>query len=137
MPTMPGVSDPTRLSGPFGSSLGWRPAQPPPDADVAVSALTGSGLRRLLELIELRITDTVGEPVLDEPALTHARHRAVVARATGEVHAFADAWREDALPATVAAVHVHAATDALGELIGDVRVDDVLDVVFRRFCVGK
>jgi tRNA modification GTPase len=60
-----------------------------------------------------------------------------VARATEELRAFAEAWREDALPATVAAVHVRAAGDALGELIGDVRVDDVLDVVFRRFCVGK
>jgi tRNA U34 5-carboxymethylaminomethyl modifying GTPase MnmE/TrmE len=25
----------------------------------------------------------------------------------------------------------------LGELIGVVQVDDVLDAVFRRFCVGK
>jgi tRNA U34 5-carboxymethylaminomethyl modifying GTPase MnmE/TrmE len=32
---------------------------------------------------------------------------------------------------------VRAAADALGELIGTVRVDDVLDAVFRRFCVGK
>jgi len=110
---------------------------PPPVADVAVSAHTGSGLHRLLELIELRITDTVGEPMLDEPALTQARHRAVVGRATEELRAFADAWRADLLPTAIAAVHVRAATDALGELIGDVRVDDVLDVVFRRFCVGK
>jgi tRNA modification GTPase len=111
--------------------------EPPPDADVAVSAHTGSGLRRLLELVESSITDAVGEPAFDQPALTHARHRVAVARANEELRAFAEAWREDALPATVAAVHVRAAGDALGELIGDVRVDDVLDVVFRRFCVGK
>ena len=111
--------------------------EPPPDADVAVSAHTGSGLRQLLELVESRITDSVGEPTLDQPALTHARHRVAVARAADELRAFAESWREDALPATVAAVHVRAAGDALGELIGVVRVDDVLDVVFRRFCVGK
>jgi tRNA modification GTPase len=111
--------------------------EPPADADVAVSALTGSGLRRLLELVETRITDSHGEPTVDQPALTHARHRAAVERATAELRAFAESWRDDLLPATVAAVHVRAAADALGELIGDVRVDDVLDVVFRRFCVGK
>lgn len=111
--------------------------EPPPDADVAVSAHTGSGLRQLLELVELRITDAVGEPALDQPVLAQARHRAAVARATEELRAFADAWREDALPATVAAVHIRSASDALGELIGDVRVDHVLDVVFQRFCVGK
>jgi tRNA modification GTPase len=106
-------------------------------ADVAVSAHTGVGLHRLLELVEARITDTHGEPTPDQPALVHARHRAAVARAADELRAFAESWREDALPATVAVTHVRAASDALGELIGDVRVDDVLDVVFRRFCVGK
>jgi len=107
------------------------------DADVAVSAHTGVGLRRLLELVEARITDAHGEPALDQPALVHVRHRVAVARAADELRAFAESWREDALPATVAVTHVRAAGDALGELIGDVRVDDVLDVVFRRFCVGK
>ena len=111
--------------------------EPPPDADVAVSAHTGSGLRRLLELVESRLTDMHGEPMPDQPALTHARQRVAVARAADELRAFAESWREDALPATVAAVHVRSAASALGELIGDVRVDDVLDVVFRRFCVGK
>lgn len=111
--------------------------EPPPDADVAVSAHTGSGLRRLLELVEARITDEHGEPMSDQPALTHARQQAAVTRATDELRAFAETWRENALPATVAAVHVRAAADVLGELIGEVRVDDVLDVVFRRFCVGK
>jgi tRNA U34 5-carboxymethylaminomethyl modifying GTPase MnmE/TrmE len=41
------------------------------------------------------------------------------------------------LPASVSATHVRAAADALSELIGIVYVDDVLDVVFRSFCVGK
>ena len=106
-------------------------------ADVVVSAHTGVGLQQLLELVEERITEAHGEPVLDQPALVHARHQVAVARAVDELHAFAESWREDALPATVAVTHVRAAGDALGELIGDIRVDDVLDVVFRRFCVGK
>jgi tRNA U34 5-carboxymethylaminomethyl modifying GTPase MnmE/TrmE len=32
---------------------------------------------------------------------------------------------------------VHHAADALGELIGVMHTDDILDVVFRQFCVGK
>jgi tRNA U34 5-carboxymethylaminomethyl modifying GTPase MnmE/TrmE len=32
---------------------------------------------------------------------------------------------------------VRQAADALGELIGVIRTDDVLEVVFRQFCVGK
>jgi tRNA modification GTPase len=41
------------------------------------------------------------------------------------------------VPAPVAAVHLHAAVEALDALVGRVSVDDVLDRVFRDFCVGK
>jgi tRNA modification GTPase len=51
--------------------------------------------------------------------------------------AFAEAWQTEALPASVAAIHVRSAGEALEDLIGVVQTDDVLDAVFRRFCVGK
>ncbi len=106
-------------------------------ADIRVSAHTGRGLRELLGLVERQLQQQHGEPALDAPGLTAARHHAAVAAAAAELRAFSDAWRADALPASVAAIHVRAAADALGELIGVVQVDDVLDAVFRRFCVGK
>jgi tRNA modification GTPase len=37
----------------------------------------------------------------------------------------------------VAATHLRAAVMALEELIGAVDVEDVLERVFRSFCVGK
>jgi tRNA modification GTPase len=107
------------------------------NVDVRVSARSGRGLAELLALVEARIASTRGVPALDAPALTSARHRAAVAAAEGELRAFERAWREETLPASVAAIHVRAAADALGELIGTVQVDDVLDVVFASFCVGK
>jgi tRNA modification GTPase len=107
------------------------------DADAIVSARTGAGLAELLALVERRLSQEHGERVVDAPGLTRARHLAAVAAAAAEMRAFGAAWREDVLPATVAAIHVRAAADALGELIGVVQVDDVLDAVFRRFCVGK
>jgi tRNA modification GTPase len=48
-----------------------------------------------------------------------------------------EAWREEKLPATVAAVHLQTAVYSLEELIGAVGVEDVLDRVFSSFCVGK
>ena len=107
------------------------------DADVGVSAHTGEGLRALLALIEERLSERHGMPTADVPGLTRARHHSAVGAAALELQAFMVAWRDDALPASVAAIHVRAAADALGDLIGIVQVDDVLDAVFRRFCVGK
>jgi tRNA modification GTPase len=106
-------------------------------AEARVSARTGRGLAELLALVETRIASTRGTPILDAPALTSARHRAAVTTAEAELRAFDRAWRDGALPASVAAIHVRAAADALGELIGTVQVDDVLDVLFASFCVGK
>lgn len=107
------------------------------DADAAVSAHTGKGLTTLLGVIQARLASDRGLPALDAPVLTRARHRIAVAQSTSELHQFLVAWRDDMLPASVAATHVRAAADALSELIGVVHVDDVLDVVFRSFCVGK
>lgn len=106
-------------------------------ADVIVSAHTGEGLRVLLHAIESRLARERGEPELDAPVLTRARHHVAVTSATMELAQFITVWRDHQLPASVAATHVRAAIVALSELIGVVHVDDVLDVVFRNFCVGK
>jgi tRNA modification GTPase len=104
---------------------------------VAVSAETGGGIQQLLKSIGDCLSTEIGAPELDAPILTQTRHRAGVARALDELRDFRRAWRDDNLPATVAAVHLHAAADALHDLIGGVDTEQVLDEVFRRFCVGK
>jgi tRNA modification GTPase len=106
-------------------------------ADISVSAHTGEGLSSLLEIVEARIASEEGTPSLDAPILTRARHRVAVSEASAEVNQFLKVWQIDELPASVAATHVRAAADALSEQIGSIQVDDVLDVVFRSFCVGK
>ena len=106
-------------------------------ADVAVSAVSGEGLATLLELVEARLAEAHGTQILDAPVLTRARQQAAVAEAVLEVREFLHAWRDDELPASVASTHLRSAADALGALIGAIHVDDVLDVVFRTFCVGK
>jgi tRNA modification GTPase len=109
----------------------------PDVAEIAVSAYSGEGLHELLELVQRRLSTVHGEPEVDAPALTHARHRTAITGAVGELREFLQVWREESLPSNVAAVHVRTAADILGELIGVIQVNDVLDAVFQRFCVGK
>ena len=73
----------------------------------------------------------------DAPGLTRARHQAAVAGAVEELERFSQALSEGAIPMSIAAIHVRHAADLLGELIGVLHTEDVLDVVFRQFCVGK
>jgi tRNA modification GTPase len=118
---------------------------------VAVSATTGAGLGELADALSRLLAERYGagrggarsdarsEVRGDRsvPLLTRERHRVAVERSRGEVAEFARAWREGSLPATVAAVHLHAAAAALESLIGGVDVEDVLDRIFSDFCVGK
>ena len=107
------------------------------DGDVVpVSAETGDGLAALLPRIDMAAqAHTPGDT--DAVIITRERHRAGLTVAHHEVAAFQAAWNRGALPAPVAAVHLLAAREALAELIGTVDTEDVLDRVFRDFCIGK
>jgi tRNA modification GTPase len=102
-----------------------------------VSAETGTGIQHLLKSVGDVLAENVGPPELDAPVLTQTRHQHGVKHALAELAAFREAWLEQSLPATIAAVHLHAAAEALRDLIGGVNTEQVLDELFRRFCVGK
>ena len=107
---------------------------PPPEGGVAVSALTGAGLRDL----ERRIVEAVGEERAETGAtvIDSARQHDLLSRAG---HAL-DRMREshcDGLPADVLAVDLQEAVAAIGEITGEVTSDEVLDAMFGSFCVGK
>jgi tRNA modification GTPase len=69
-------------------------------------------------------------------AISRERHRDALAIALG---ALKNA-RESALammPPEIVAVDIMTAAAALGSITGEVSTDDVLDVIFRDFCIGK
>jgi tRNA modification GTPase len=71
-------------------------------------------------------------PGADAPLLTRARHR----HAVGEVaNCIAAALVEEA-PELVAE-QLRRALRSLGQITGAVDLDELLDVVFRDFCIGK
>jgi tRNA modification GTPase len=104
---------------------------------VRVSAVTGLGLDSLRAAIRVAVSAGVATPDDSTPIVTRARHAAGLQRAGDELRLFHRAWAQGALPAPVAATHLRAAVTALEELIGAVDVEDVLERVFRTFCVGK
>lgn len=104
-------------------------------ADVEVSAETGEGLDRLREELRSRAFSGLSRQG-GTPLLTRRRQVRAVRRAREEVRAFAGARREG-LPPEVAATHLQEAQLALEDLLGVVETDEILDVLFAEFCVGK
>ena len=97
---------------------------------LAVSAATGAGMDRLrdaLAAVAQRLTQREGPP-----PLTRARHRAALSQAAERLEAALDA----ALP-ELRGEDLRMALRAIGRITGIVGVEDILDQVFRQFCIGK
>lgn len=103
----------------------------------AVSVVDRRGLGALVDRVAAELERRYGTIDPDVPLLTRERHQVALSRAAAEVRVFREAWATRALPAPVAAVHLRSAVNALEEIIGAVDLDDVLDRLFRTFCVGK
>lgn len=101
-----------------------RPALP-------VSVKTGAGLDRLLDHLTALVADRFSGGST-APALTRARHRAALSECT---EALLRARAADL--AELAAEDLRLAVRALGRVTGRVEVDELLDVIFRDFCIGK
>ena len=97
---------------------------------VAVSARTGAGLARLLRRLEARAAEAMTTAA--EAPLTRLRHRLALEEC---VDALARAVSADA--SELVAEDLRLAARALGRVSGRVDVEDLLDVVFADFCIGK
>jgi len=102
------------------------------DGVIGVSARTGDGIDRLLRAILEVVRDQLGSA--DAPALTQARHRALVGEAVRHLEAFETG---DFEMAELRAEDLRQAATALSKLTGRIDVEDILDKVFGRFCIGK
>lgn len=110
----------------------FRPFNPPADV-IGVSAITGEGLEGLLAAVAARARSLL--PGSDEVLLTRARHRTALADAADALE------RALALGASgdlgLLAEEVRLASRAIGRVTGAFGVEDILDRVFREFCIGK
>lgn len=69
-----------------------------------------------------------------EPLITHARHRAHLQNALENLEAFLPTGPEEVV---YGAEELRYAAQAVGKVTGLIDVEDVLDAVFRDFCIGK
>ncbi len=103
-----------------------------PDDMVPLSVKTGAGLDDLIARIGVIARERIGHH--EEPALTQVRHRQLVERCRDSLEAFLLGAAQDV---ELRAEDLRRAADALGRITGRVDVEDVLDHIFGRFCIGK
>ncbi len=97
---------------------------------VGISAASGEGIEQLLAKLGQKIEGLIG--LNEAPALTRQRHRDALTDCIESLRRS----EVSALP-ELAAEDLRLAIRALGKITGRVDVEDLLDIVFRDFCIGK
>jgi tRNA modification GTPase len=98
---------------------------------VPLSAIAETGLPALLKRLERSVVALMQEGA-GAPPLTRARHREALSECQASL-----ARALEAPEIALAAEDLRLALRALGRITGTVRIDELLDVIFRDFCIGK
>ncbi|XP_048198493.1 tRNA modification GTPase GTPBP3, mitochondrial [Perognathus longimembris pacificus] len=105
------------------------PALPP---YLLLSCLTGEGLGCLLEALKRELAAVCGDPSTGPPLLTRARHHYHLQGCLGALGCYRQAG-----DLALAAEALRVARRHLAHLTGGGGTEEILDVIFRDFCVGK
>lgn len=100
---------------------------------VPTSAVTGEGIDALRRLI---VQTATGGAAAEPGLLTNLRQQQAIATARGALAAAAQATR-DAIPHEMILIDLYRALWALDALTGQTTPDDILNLIFSTFCIGK
>ena len=109
------------------------PARHPPA--LYVSAKTGEGIEDLLAWLEQQVIARVGGS--ETMPMTRLRHRHALEEAHQALRRAVTAFKSETWHADLIAEDIRLAARALGRITGRVDVEDLLDVIFHDFCIGK
>jgi tRNA modification GTPase len=105
---------------------------------VAVSAKDHTGIQELKNAVFSLITGKVKGPGWDPgaAAVPNVRHKAAMEKAL-EACLRAGKGLETNISPDLLAIDIQSALEYLGGIVGETTTEDVLDMIFERFCIGK
>lgn len=102
------------------------------DYNFIISTKNSTGINFLLENLTKFIT---GKTSLQNDIIpTRRRHIDLLSQCKSEIE---KAYKQENLPLELRAENLRHASQYLGKITGDVDVEDILDVIFSQFCIGK
>ena len=95
-----------------------------------VSCQTGEGIPELIECLNIEVAKVMGRT--EAPVLTRQRHREALVRCKDSIEKALEVQEIE-----LVAEELRVASYALGRISGRVGVEDILDLIFAEFCIGK
>jgi tRNA modification GTPase len=112
---------------------------PPPLAaapTVSISTSSGDGVDQLKQVMVDMFLHGRSSDNRDLVLLSKARHRDALGRVEASLVSFSDLFCTGFSPELLA-VDIRDALDAIGLITGETTSDDILDLIFGQFCIGK
>ena len=112
----------------------WLPFRDKADC-LSLSAQSGEGVEALVARIRVEALGD-GLPGVEDVVLAHLIHAQSLSRCLAFIQQALDSQSAD-MTQEFLAMDLRGALDALGEIVGNVTADDILNHVFSSFCIGK
>uniref|UniRef100_A0A182MEY6 TrmE-type G domain-containing protein n=1 Tax=Anopheles culicifacies TaxID=139723 RepID=A0A182MEY6_9DIPT len=98
------------------------------------------GLAELMERIKTRLEQLCGNPEVESPTISQERHRFHLKQCLTYLERFRDYFKETSAADRDLAIvthHLRNAVRCIGKITGTVETEEILDVIFSTFCIGK
>jgi len=97
---------------------------------------TNAGIDRLEEAIFTAVSRQQSPQDPDHACVPNLRHKKALGNALGACRQVTNGL-DNNLPADLIAVDLQSALDHLGDIVGETTTEDILEMIFERFCIGK
>jgi len=133
------MSDPIEVTPDETSAILWRigtkadlKGEPSGNWSYRISTKTGEGLDGLLNALQSFAEAQIGQ--IEDAVPTRQRHINLLRSTVAEIDRAISGTN---LPLELRAENMRLASQHLGRITGDVDVEEILDVIFSQFCIGK
>ncbi|XP_061174216.1 tRNA modification GTPase GTPBP3, mitochondrial-like [Saccostrea echinata] len=100
-----------------------------------ISCTSGKGIEEFLEMLQQRLKTMCGNPLSGNPSLTQTRYRLHLQKCQGHLEKYKRYM--DLGDVVLAAQSLRKVLYDIGKITGKITSEDILDVVFKDFCIGK
>ncbi|XP_011307227.1 tRNA modification GTPase GTPBP3, mitochondrial isoform X3 [Fopius arisanus] len=104
---------------------------------VSISCTTEEGFGELMESLEKKFQTICGNPSREDPTISQARHRTHLTNCVEYLEKYLEMSSREKYDMVIAAQQIRNAMRELGKITGDISTEEILDIIFTSFCIGK
>ncbi|XP_037030889.1 tRNA modification GTPase GTPBP3, mitochondrial [Bradysia coprophila] len=102
-----------------------------------ISCKNDMGITSAVSNMSHHLKELCGEPSANSPNLSQQRHRHLLEECVNCMNEFRSSISHEYIDSAISAQYLRSAIQCIGQISGHVSTEQILDVIFRDFCIGK